>query len=333
MRPIIQFYMLILLFSGLFSCKTDDVVVKPQYEISDYARQFISGMGRGMDVDWSKTAGGMDNYNTQTVVDFKKRGLGHVRIRIADDISNSLLTGLDQQINDCLTNGLIPVVAYQANDFKLSPTDANLAKVVQWWTAVAERYKSYSNKLAFDIIIEVSDVLTDHPDMLNKVYEQVVTAIRKTNPERIIFISPRYFSSSQFLSELIIPSQHNGYLLAEWHMYAAGPSKTNAKKLWTTGTAAEKKIIDINIQLAVDWSKKTGIPTWVGAWMPGDYNDGNNYSVAEQVVFSRYMSCQLDKAGIPFSVNSDTKFYDRSNNSWISTMAPVMDEILNPQCP
>ncbi len=58
--------------------------------------------------------------------------------------------------------------------------------------------------------------------------------------------------------------------------------------------------------------------------MAGDYNDGNNYSVQEQIVFAKFVSDELDKANIPFAVNSDTKFYDRQNNRWYDEMIPVL---------
>ena len=32
------------------------------------------------------------------------------------------------------------------------------------------------------------------------------------------------------------------------------------------------------IGYALRWQEETGIPTWVGAWMPGNYNDENNYT-------------------------------------------------------
>ena len=95
------------------------------------------------------------------------------------------------------------------------------------------------------------------------------------------------------MSELKIPSAHNGYLMAEWHFYASGPDKTNEKKLWTTGTDAEKKLITDKIQTALAWQQQTGIPTWVGAWMPGNYNKGNTYSVEEQTVFAGFMTKAL----------------------------------------
>lgn len=143
-------------------------------------------------------------------------------------------------------------------------------------------------------------------------------------------MSPRLRSNPAYLSELQVPSQANGYLMAEWHFYAADPSKTNEKKLWTTGTAAEKQLVLDQIQLALDWQAQTGIPTWVGAWMPGNYNDGDDYTLSEQMTFAAFLCDSLDAAGIPFAVNSDTKFYDRQSGQWVTQMEPLRDLIFSP---
>lgn len=290
---------------------------------SDYQKM----LGRGMDVDWSKTRAGKTYYNEQVVKDFAEAGIDHVRIRIADDINEDMLKGLDRQIEDCLKNGVIPVIAYQADDFKNNPNAKNASDVVKWWGTVAERYKDVSYLLSFDLLIESTDELNKQPEKLNRLYEKVVAEIRKTNPERIIIISPVMRSDPEYLKELEIPTEHNGYLMAEWHFYAAGPSKTNEKKLWTTGTDEEKKLIQNKINAALEWQKDMGMPTWVGAWMAGNYNDGNDYTVDEQVRFADYMTDSLEKAGIPYAVNSDTKFYDRENGKWIESMIPLRNEI------
>lgn len=282
-------------------------------------------LGKGMDVDWCKTSKGMKSYSTIACKNFKMSGISHVRIRIKDYISDTLFQSLDRQINDCLENGLIPIVAYQANEFKNAPTEENIQKVVDWWGAVAERYKDKPYFLAFDLIIEATDVLNKQPEKLNEIYSRIVPEIRKTNPERILMISPRLRSDAAYLHELKIPEGHNGYLMAEWHFYAAGPSKTTPRKLWTTGTDAEKKLITDKIELALEWQEKNNVPTWVGAWMAGNYNDGNHYTVQEQVNFATFMTAQLTKAGIPFAVNSDTKFYDREKNIWIEDLQPVFE--------
>lgn len=231
------------------------------------------------------------------------------------------------QITDCLKNGIIPVIAYQAHEFKTDPTKESMDHVTEWWSQIAEHFKGASHLLAFDLMIESSDAINKLPDTLNEMYEQTVAAIRKTNPDRIIMISPRLRSDPNYLSELKIPSAHNGYLMAEWHFYASGPDKTNEKKLWTTGTDAEKKLITDKIQTALAWQQQTGIPTWVGAWMPGNYNKGNTYSVEEQTVFAGFMTKALSDAGIPFAVNADTKYYNAAENTWISSMQPVFKTI------
>ncbi len=280
-------------------------------------------LGKGMDVDWSKTAKGRTFYNERAAADFAAAGVSHVRLRVTDAADEALLSGLDQQIADCLENGIIPIIAYQADDFKNDPSDKNIRKVVKWWRTVAERYQDLSPLLAFDLLIEASDAVNKQPELLNDLYEQVVSAIRESNPTRILILSPRLRSDAAYLHELKIPSQHNGYLMAEWHFYASGPSKSNDRKLWTTGTEEERALVTEKINLALAWQRDTGIPTWVGAWMAGNYNDGNDYPVEEQVAFARYMTDSLTGAGIPFAVNSDSHFYDRETNRWIKDMQPV----------
>ena len=282
-------------------------------------------LGKGMDVDWCKTEQGMKYYQTEASEKMKSSGLGHVRIRIKSKATEELFQYLDKQIEDCLKNNLIPVIAYQAKEFKKNPTKEAIQKVTDWWSAVAERYQDKSYLLAFDLLIEASDAINKQPEALNELYESIVPEIRKTNPERIIIISPRLRSDAAYLSELKIPTGHNGYLMAEWHFYASGPSKVNARKLWTTGTEEEKKLITNKIELALKWQEETKIPTWVGAWMAGNYNEGNSYTIEEQIAFAAYMVEQLTNAKIPFAVNSDTKFYDRTTNLWIESMQPLFE--------
>lgn len=209
-----------------------------------------------------------------------------------------------------MQNDLIPIIAFSAKPYKENPNAEEHEKVVEWWKIMAEKCEELSPMVSFDLIVEPSDKVKKDVAELNSLYEDCVAAIRKTNSKRIIFIAPPKLSHPEGLESLKIPSLGNGYLMAEWHFYAAGPSRTNNKKRWTTGTAEEKQLIKKSIKVAVDWQKKTGIYTWVGAWMPGDYNKEDNYSVKEQIEFASFMTQQLDKYRIPFAINCDDKFYD-----------------------
>lgn len=294
--------------------------------------KYVTMLGEGIDVDWVKTSKGENSYNLKMVKDFKKIGFEHVRIRVTEKTDKNNLNHLEKVVNDCLKEGLIPIVAYQAEFFKKEPSAQNLNKVVEWWEAVATKFKSTSHLLSFDVIIEVTDALNKKPEILNQLHEKATTAIRKTNPTRIIFISPRLRSDPEYLNELRIPKQHNNYLMVETHFYASGPSKTKANKQWTTGTENEKNLIRQKIKLAIDWQTKTGIYTWIGAWMPGNYADDNTFTVKEQIAFANFVTCELNKSKIPFAINADHHFYNATKNEWLIDKKEVLNTILTNKC-
>ena len=283
---------------------------------------------KGIDVDWwgrsEKNKYGA--YSETAVKRFAQQGIKHVRFRLHHyHFTDEDFKRLFSQINTCMQNDLIPIIAFSAKPYKENPNVREHEKVVEWWKRMAEKCKNLSPMVSFNLIVEPSDQVKKDVEELNSLYEDCVTAIRKTNPKRIVFIAPPKLSHPEGLKDLKIPSMGYGYLMAEWHFYAAGPSKSNDKKRWTTGTAEEKQKIKKSIKVAVDWQKKTGIYTWVGAWMPGAYNKDDNYSVKEQTEFASFMTQQLDKHGVPFAINADHHFYDYKAEQWI----PKYKDLLN----
>jgi hypothetical protein len=295
-------------------------------------KNYAASLGKGIDAIWAETPKGIESFNPKMVEDFKKEGFSHIRIRVKDTPDTKLLAHLDRVVSECLKNNLIPIIAYHGGEFEESPTIDNLNDSVKWWDTVAKYFKNKTHKISFDLIIEVTDALNKEKDMLNVFYEKAVSTIRKSNPNRIIFISPVLRSAPENLKYLKIPTEHNNYLMAEWHFYASGPDKTNENKKWTTGSEAEKELIRAKIRTALEWQIESGIYTWVGAWMAGNYNKGNEYTVAEQVVFANFVTCELTKNNIPFAFNADHKYYDAKTNTWYKELKPVLDEIMKTNC-
>ena len=282
----------------------------------------------GVDVDWAKTPKSIKKYSEKAVKEFKKKGFSHVRIRVKEYDIDKILPQIKKVVSDCLRNDLIPILAFGADDFKKNPDEKEKTKFVEWWKKIAFEMKNYSQDLSFDLIIEVTDSLNKKPEILNSTYEEAIKEIRKTNPERNIFISPVLRSAPENLKLLKIPTKANNHLLAEFHFYASGPSKENPKKKWTVGSENEKKIIKNKIKDALKWQKENNISVWVGAWMPGNYNKGNDYTVEEQVKFAKFVSEELKKAKIPFAINSDHFFYNYEENTWNKKMEKVLNVIL-----
>jgi len=309
----------------------------------------------GMDVDWVKTGAGRiaaqnshDNGVNVPAI-FKERGLNHVRIRVTENIlddstdltGKTLMQELTNVVDDCIDASLIPVIAYQAKPFKLNPTDDDvLYDVVEWWIAVAKHFKDYPYTVAYDLIIETTNEVKKHNDRLNLLYEELAREIHNIDPKRILIVAPNKISSPYELENLVVPLPHD-YMMVEWHFYAAGPSKSNPKKLWTTGTDEEKTLIWDRITTAQNWSEANNIPVWVGAWRANRYpKDGSNktlydgapgggeYDVDEQLIIASFISDALQSKKIPYAVNSDTKFFNRDTNEWYESMSDVLDAMI-----
>ncbi len=277
----------------------------------------------GIDVNWAMFKKEIEYFSKKEVEDFKRVGFSHVRIRIRSDVDrlkmskNGYIKYLKRVVDTTLKYGLIPILAYDAKDFKKDPTESNLNNVVKYWSEIGKEFRHYTHKLSFDIIIEPGKKLNKNYKILNKLYEKTVYSIRELDPKRIVFIAPIRCSSPFYLKYLKIPSRSNGYLMVEWHFYAAGPSKTNPKRLWTRGTKEEKRLITVKIKSALKWQKEHNIMGWVGAWMPSDYNHGNHYTIEEQIKFATFMSNSLKSNKIPFAINADQKFYNYRKKRWI----------------
>lgn len=97
-----------------------------------------------MDVDCQKQIRGSKYYNRQSAVDLRRRDFACKNPYCGPKWTQELLEGLDRQIRDCLDNGIIPIIAYQADTFKNDPSDKNIENVVTWWSEVAEHYQDKS---------------------------------------------------------------------------------------------------------------------------------------------------------------------------------------------
>ena len=100
--------------------------------------------------------------------------------------------------------------------------------------------------------------------------------------------------------------------MVEWHFYAAGPSNNSTnKKYWNDGTTeAERNNVLEPLKVAYNWGQENNMPLWVGAWMAGNYNKGNDFDMVEQAKFGSFMARALEHYDMPWSINAGHKFYD-----------------------
>jgi hypothetical protein len=302
---------------------------------------YAAQLGKGFDVTFAEFTKYAADYDEKMLRDFKEAGFTNVRIRTNEPTPDAkYLQSLKTQIAHCLKYGIKPIVAYQGfylEESAKSEADAN-QHLVTWWKNMARELRDFPPELSFNVLIEISGTLKQDYAAMNRIYKDVLAAIRESNPTRIVIFPPVNISNPDYLQHLQIPGAPNDkFTMAEWHFYAAGPTNdpTN-KKYWKDGsTLVERTNITGPIKTATDWSNKTGYATWVGAWMAGNYNKGQEFTIPEQVAFASYMTRQLAKAKLPWSINADNKFYDYRNKQWYTEnpdgagMA-VRDALLDP---
>lgn len=287
-------------------------------------------LGRGFDVSWAEFNNMWEGYGVDEVIAIKEKGFSNVRIRTGLPADETLLLHLDRIIKDCFEHGLIPVLAYNARDYEENPTQQNLRSDSLWWATVADHFKNTSHKLAFNLNIEWSKGAGKDANLVNNWYKVITPGIRASNPTRILIYSPIKLSSPEYLTQLKIPASAGTFIMAEWHLYAAGPSDDpSSPKYWSTGTYEQRKVITDEINIGAAWEAQTGIKTWVGAWMAGNYNKGNTFSVIRQAEFATFMVSEFKRVGVPWSINAMHHFYDHDENKWIDSMLVVLN-VLSP---
>ena len=318
-------------------CYDNRVLIDPD---AITAEEYVSDLGVGFDVTWSEFGRYMDLYQEQVVIDFADAGFTNVRIRMNEENPDAtFMANLKAQVDHCLAHGIKPILAYQGfylEESATSPEDAR-EHLSNWWRNMAEFFQGYPPELAFNVLVEISGNYKKDPETMNFVYEGVYEAIRETNPSRNIIFPPVNISNPDWLSELEIPGGDDPYTMAEWHFYAAGPDPTPGhRKYWNDGTTLEEREnITAPIETAVAWMNETGYVSWVGAWMAGNYNKGNDYTVEEQVGIASFVSRTLNSYDIPYSLNAGNKYYDYENLEWFNRTTdaagiPVRDAILDP---
>lgn len=294
------------------------------------AARYAQQLGVGMDVDWARTERGIREFDPLVVRDFYNAGIRHVRIRVADNMTEARLIHLRKLVEACEAYGVTPIIAYQADGFKADPNAKTEAQLVAWWTTVGQFFGSEHPTLGFDVIYEPADKLNRDLPALNRTYDNVVRTLHQIDAQRMIFIAPRLRAAPEDLASLRLPAHSQNYLLAEWHIFPWGPLKSNGKYPWTSGTAAEKAAIRARIAAALRWQQKTGHASWVGGWAVGE--SIKNAPTASQMAFARFMACELNRAKIPYAINADTQFYDGEEGAWRPAPAPLLKEMIAPTC-
>lgn len=148
---------------------------------------------------------------------------------------------------------------------------------------------------------------------------EVISIIRGTggnNAQRILILASPKKTAAGLKHIDRSTSYVDSYMMVDWHNYAAGPSGLiDHRKYWSgKGNDAQKREMREAVQLANDFTARTGIPTYQGEWMPRDNRRGL-LDQMEVMSFAEFFVELCKDAQIPWSLNSFDQYYDTETST------------------
>lgn len=306
-------------------------------------------IGPGFATKYFGTPGRMAKYREQNIKDVSDAGFKNLRLRSSGENEkfpfDQYRINISRVVDDCLKYNVIPIVAYANAEVQSYANETNRAKYLAWWEAVATLLKDRDYRLSFNLFIEIGFATCPAPpckESLRKnkaVYNEWTAAVIKTirgtggnNAKRIILLACPA-KTAMGLTEIDRDIfEDDLYLMVEWHIYAAGPTHEvpTSKKYWEgEGDNYGKAHVDTAIAYATNWTRETGILTYLGAWM-AQHNGANGLNQSEVISFTKYFVKALGEEGIPWSLNAlENMYYEPVESRWVTELRWNYDVYLN----
>jgi len=176
----------------------------------------------------------------------------------------------------------------------------NKQKFFELWRQISAHYKSYSNKLIFELLNEPNGLLYD--DLWNEYLNQAIKIIRSSNPTRYIIVGSTDWNRISKLERLKLPLK-DGHIIATFHFYEpfffthqgaewVNPIPPVGVK-WPENDKDDKDYISSLFDVAYNWSKKNNIPLLLGEF--GAYSKADMKS---RIAWTNYVVKEAEKRNI-----------------------------------
>ena len=190
------------------------------------AHRALTGLKRGVNLGngWEAPQPGSwgVKFTTDDIERIAAQGFDHIRVPVAwhfhlkptaggFEIDPRLLAELEPVLRRAIDRKLrVFLNWHHFNDFTREPA-ANLNRFTGGWEAIARNFQSWPSGLFFELLNEPCDALTTV--VINPIYQQTIAAIRKTNADRILVVSPGNWGIVGELDKLRLPDADDRILV------------------------------------------------------------------------------------------------------------------------
>jgi endoglucanase len=190
------------------------------------ARQFLRGTNLGNYLEAPPGQNWGASYAESDFEHIRAEGFDHVRLPIAwhhytgpapdYQLAPEIFAKADFLVNTARKHRLNVIVNIHHFDSFTSDPAAQRDKFHAIWSQLADHYASLPAAVAFELLNEPKDAATT--PVLNPIYAEAIRQIRRTNPERTIFVGPSRWNQASELALLQLPDNDEN-LIATVHCY------------------------------------------------------------------------------------------------------------------
>lgn len=262
------------------------------------------------------------------------RWSAHTDTHLAYTIRPEFFERVDWVLDQARRQGLSVVLnTHHWEDFHQDPRK-HAPQLEAIWTQIAERYRDRPESLVFEIFNEPHDMPAE---IWNPIQLGVLRKIRKISPERVVIFSSLDWSSVKGLNDMQLPEKDPA-VLATFHYYAPYPfthqgahwAKDSGRWLGTRwrDEKPEREAIQRDFQTAANWSKKNGIPIYLG-----EFGAFEKAPMEDRVLWTRRVVRTAEELGLPWcywEFRSHFGVYNREKNEWCLPLLQALLPGANP---
>ncbi len=294
------------------------VTVTPALAGADAARDYADGLGRGINLGNALEAHIEGQWGVTLQEEYfaiiAKAGFDSVRIPIRWSahameeapytIDEEFFARVDWAVEQAVKNDLYVVVNIHHYDELYADPAAHRERYLALWKQIAAHYADQPKSVSFELLNEPCKQFT--AEGWNDLLNACIPVIRESNPDRILIVGGILYNNIEALKDLKLPEDDRN-IIGTFHYYnpfmfthqgAGWASKWADKWIGTvwTGSEAEQAAVKRDFQKALDWSKETGYPVYMGEF--GAYSKADMKS---RVAWTAFVASYAMENDIPFA--------------------------------
>jgi endoglucanase len=251
-------------------------------------------------------------------------------------IDPNFMKRVDWAINCALSRNLPIILNIHHYRETYSDPNGHKERFLALWKQIAEHYKGYSDLLLFELMNEPKNKLNEV--VWNTYMKESLAVVRQSNPNRTVVIGPASDNIIPYLKFLDIPKDDRNIIVtvhyyfplefthqgADW-ITKGDPNSWMGTK-WTA-SAAEKKAVTDQFDIAAAWGKENNRPINLGEF--GSYKKADMES---RVRWTKFLADAAIERGISFDYwefcATEFGLYDQQTKSW---RKPLLDAVIPPK--